>query len=118
MSRSGTAVLDPGALNIRMQALEPVAVDDGMGGQTTTPVVRRSLWAAFAADSPTRSHASPLKDALTRGQVRTRIGIAPPVGWKLTWTALGAERCVEILAVERGTQSNPFDVCAVQEVAP
>jgi head-tail adaptor len=108
---------EPGALNLRMQVLEPVATDDELGGGTITLTLRRSVWAAFDEDGPARQSADPVNDALATGTVRTRIGMAPPVGWRLTWSALGSTRTMEVIAVQRGTQADPFDLCAVREVA-
>lgn len=109
---------DPGALNQRMQVLEPVATDDEIGGAAIIYTLRRSVWAAFDEDGPARQSADPVNDALATGTVRTRIALAPPVGWRLQWTALGGMRAVEVIAVQRGTSANPFDLCAVREVTP
>lgn len=108
---------EPGALNLRMQVFEPVATDDELGGSNITLTLRRSVWAAFDEDGPARQSADPVNDALATGTVRSRIGMAPPVGWRLVWSALGAARTVEVIAVQRGTQADPFDLCAVREVA-
>ncbi|MBO6674925.1 MAG: hypothetical protein JJ908_01685 [Rhizobiales bacterium] len=107
---------DPGALNLRMQVLEPVASDDEIGGGTIAYTQRRSVWAAFEEDAPARQSADPVNDALATGTVRTRIALAPPVGWRLQWNALGGMRAVEVIAVQRGTSADPFDLCAVREV--
>lgn len=108
---------EPGALNLRMQVFEPTAAEDDLGGNTITHTLRRSVWAAFDEDGPARQSADPVNDALATGTVRTRIGMAPPVGWRLTWDALGAARTVEVIAVQRGTSADPFDLCAAREVA-
>ena len=109
--------LDPGALTLRMQVLEPVATDDEMGGGMRAFALRRSMWAAFDEDSPALQSADPVRDPLATGTVRTRIAMAPPVGWRLAWTVLGGTRTVEVLALQRGTPADPFDLCAVREVA-
>jgi head-tail adaptor len=108
---------DPGALNLRMQVMEPVATDDEMGGGTITYIQRRSVWAAFEEDGPARQSTDPVNDALATGTVRTRIALAPPVGWRLQWIALGGLRAVEVVAVQRGTSADPFDLCRVLERA-
>lgn len=114
MSISG----EPGALNLRMQVFEPVATDDGLGGNTIIHTLRRSVWAAFDEDAPARQSTDPVNDALATGTLRTRIGMAPPVGWRLSWDALGGTRALEVIAVQRGTSADPFDLCAVREVTP
>ncbi len=111
-------VIDPGTLNLRMQVLEPVATDDELGGGTITHTLRRSVWAAFDEDGPAGQSTDPVNDALATGTVRTRIALAPPVGWRLQWDALGGTRAVEVIAAQRGTSADPFDLCAVREVAP
>ena len=108
---------DPGALTLHMQVLEPVATDDEMGGENRTFTLRRSVWAAFEEDGPALQSADPIRDPLATGTVRTRIAMAPPVGWRLAWTVLGGTRTVEVLALQRGTPADPFDLCAVREVA-
>ncbi|MEQ8656182.1 MAG: hypothetical protein RIC24_02590 [Hyphomicrobiales bacterium] len=112
-----TIAREPGALNLRMQVFEPVATEDGLGGSTITPMLRRSVWAAFNEEAPARQSVDPVSDALATGTVRTRIGMAPPVGWRLQWDALGGTRALEVIAVQRGTSVDPFDLCAVREVA-
>ncbi len=118
MSVARNPALDAGALSLRMQVLEPVATNDGMGGETITFTQRRSVWAAFEPETPAQHQSLPVVDALARGTVSTRIGLAPPPGWRLSWSSLGSERTVEVMALERGNQTSPFDMAVVAEVAP
>lgn len=116
MSTASTVGVDPGALSLRMAVLEPVVQDDAMGGGIRTFTQRRSLWAAFSPQMPGLRSVQPVRDGLAVGAVLTRIGLAPPPGWRLSWTSLGAVRTVDVIAVERGTGAYPFDRCDVREV--
>ncbi|MEM6711472.1 MAG: hypothetical protein AAF590_04250 [Pseudomonadota bacterium] len=117
LSHAGArAPLDPGSLSIRMQVLEPVASDDGMGGGAVSYAVRRSLWAAFEPDAPAQSAGVPIRDASARGRVRTNLGIAPPPGWRLSWQSISGTGTFEVLAREIGTRTFPYDLCDVREV--
>lgn len=118
MSAASAKSLDPGALNLRMHVQEPVQADDAMGGGTIVYTVQRSVWAMFEPGAPKQSYASPVRDALARGTIKVRIGLAPPIGWRLAWRAYDSDRVVEVIAVEAGTAASPFDVCTVREVAP
>lgn len=118
MSLSKAKALDPGALSVRMQVYEPASTEDGLGGSTVSWTFRRSVWAAFEADSPSRRSTDPVANSLGRGKVFMRIGLCPPVGWRLRWSDQFGEHTVEVSAVERGTQRYPFDSCSIEEIAP
>ena len=108
---------DPGKLNLRMSVHEPVATGDCMGGTGVIFTLRRALWAAFEPDAPALASTEPLRDGLARGRLITRLGLAPPAGWQLVWTARGQTRTLEVLALQTGTPADPFDRCQVVEVS-
>ena len=114
---TGAKTHDPGNLPLRMEVLEPTKVSDGLGGATVTYGVKRSAWGGFEADKLALDTSANVTNPLARGTVRMRLGLAPPVSWRLRWSALGAPQTFEVLALQRGTSAGPFDLCSVQEVA-
>lgn len=114
---SARKVRDPGSLPLRVEVLEPIASDDAMGGAGVVFTVHHKLWAAFKADGPALRSAAPVRSALTTGRLTVRIGKAPAIGWQVAWVQVGIQRTMEIVAVEPGSPENPFDVCALREVA-